>query len=393
MSAHAHPSTTLLLTLGATLLVGLLVQLIGRRIKLPRVTLLLLAGVAIGPAGFDLLPAETQAWFPPLANVALVMVGFLLGSEFALGRLQQRWKEVGWVALSVTVATALSVGLGLWWLGADPRLAIVLAAIAPATDPAAVLDVVKESRADGPLTRVLLGVVAIDDFFGLLLFSVLFAFAGGAEVPLSETLATGAWEVGGSVALGIALGVPMAFLSGRLSPGEPTREEALGMVLVCCGLAQLAGVSFLMAAMVMGTVVVNLADHHERAFHEIEAIEDPFLVLFFVLSGASLEIDALSQVGWIAVAYVGLRLVGRLVGGTLGGGFAHLDRQRRAWAGPALLPQAGVALGLSLIVQERLPELSACLPVVLVATVLFEVVGPLVTRIALTKVGEVPGPR
>jgi len=381
------------ITIGALLLVGLLADAIGSRTRLPRVTLLLLIGLAIGPAGLDLLPEEREVWFPTLADIALLMVGFLLGGEFSLSSLRERGKAVLLVSLAVTVGTALAVAAGLLALGIDLPVALLLAAIAPATAPAACMDVIKEMGARGPFAKLLLGVVAVDDVWGLMLFSIALAYAGAATGAggEGEVLLHGLWELGGAAALGIALGVPMALVTGRIRSGEPTREEALGMVLLCGGLALWMDVSFLLASVVMGAVVVNLAKHHERPFHEIEDIERPFLVLFFVLSGASLHLDALATIGWLGVAYILLRVVGRLVGGWLGAAAAGLPGIARRWMGPALLPQAGVALGMALVAASRIPEVASVLPVIVLSTVIFELVGPVLTRAALRRVEAASG--
>ena len=185
------------------------------------------------------------------------------------------------------------------------------------------------------------------------------------------------------------LGVPLALLTGRVRPGEPTLAEALGAVLLCGGMAIGLGVSFLLASMVMGAVVANFASHHRRPFHAIEGIEWPFMILFFILAGASFRLEGLGAVGGLAAAYVVLRSVGRAAGGWLGALLSGGDAVWRRWMGLALLPQAGVALGMALVVSQRLPELGrAIVPAVVATTVLFELVGPVLTRRALLRSGE-----
>jgi Kef-type K+ transport system membrane component KefB len=163
------------------------------------------------------------------------------------------------------------------------------------------------------------------------------------------------------------------------------------MVFLCGGLALWLEVSFILAAMVMGAVVTNLAHHHNRPFHAIEGIEWPFLVLFFVLAGASLDLDALWLTGPVLLGYVVLRVLGRLLGAWLGGALCQDDPAQRWWMGLAMLPQAGVALGMALLAVQRLPAWGEIiLPVVVGATVVFEIIGPLLTRLALRRVGEAP---
>jgi DNA ligase D-like protein (predicted 3'-phosphoesterase) len=158
-------------------------------------------------------------------------------------------------------------------------------------------------------------------------------------------------------------------------------------VLLCAGLGLALGVSFLIAAVTMGVVVANLAAHHTRPFHEIEGIEWPFLVVFFVLAGASLELEALEAVSLLAAGYIVLRTLGKILGSWIGGILAGLPALERRWLGFGMLPQAGVALGLALLVEERFPEIGVdVLPIVVVSTVFFELVGPVLTRMAVQQV-------
>jgi len=382
-----------LIAIGAFMLAGLVTDIVGRYTPLPRVTLLLLLGVAIGPTGVDILPAGSKDWFPVLTDIALVMVGFLLGGALTRADLRRHGRTVVWLSVGVVVVTAFTVLVGLLAIGVALDLALLLAAIATATAPAATVDVAEELNARGPFTTVLLGIVAADDAWGLITFSLLLAAAQmGNGAGGWEALAYGGYDIGGAVLLGLVLGVPMAYLTGRIRPGEPTTVEALGIVLLCGGLALWLEVSFLLAAMVLGATVANLAKHHTRPFHAIKDIEWPFLVIFFLLSGASLELEALLGIGGIGAAYVVLRVIGRLLGARWGGRLARADRPVRQWMGLALLPQAGVALGMALVAAERFPHLRQTLITIVVgATVVFEIIGPIATRFVLRRVGEVPG--
>lgn len=387
-------TSAVLITLGCLFLLGLATQIVGRRAAVPRVTLLLLLGVAIGPSGLDLLPDLGRDWFPVITIMALSMVGFLLGGAFTRDMLREQGREIVVLSIAVMLGTATVVFGGLWIFGVPLVVALLLGAIGTATAPAASADVVGESGARGPFASKLLGIVAVDDLWGLVLFSLILAglpLVTGVGDPL-ESLGRGAWEIVGAVGIGAALGFPMAYLTGRLKPGEPTQIEALGLVLLCGGVSLLLDVSYLLAAMTMGFVVTNRARHHTRPFHEIEGIDWPFMMLFFLLAGASLEVASLVEVGLLGGGYVGLRIAGRLLGAWLGGKLADSQPSVRRWMGLALLPQAGVAIGMTLIAIERHPELrDTLLPIVIGSTVLFEILGPLLTRFTLKKAGEVPG--
>ncbi|RMB11974.1 cation:proton antiporter [Eilatimonas milleporae] len=398
---------TTLLAFGGLLIVGLAADAIGRRTRLPRVTLLILFGLAAGPAGFDLLPDSVRGAYGLLTTVALTMVAFLLGGRLSARTLGSHGRDILIVSAVVTVATAAIVGGGLILAGTPLAMALLLGGIATATDPAATQDVVRQTGAKGPFTDTLLGIVALDDVWGVILFSLLLAAARtlspeigpeiGPEIAVTTAgdgsgwrlLAHGLWEVGGAVLAGSAVGLPGAYLTGRIRRGEPMLLEALGLVFLCAGLATWLGVSFLLTGMVAGSLIVNLARHHNRPFHAIERIEWPFMVLFFILAGAALHPDSLLKTGLFGAAFILLRMAARLLGGWLGGTVAGVGGPHRLWIGAALFPQAGVALGMALVAGEHMPDLAeTLLPLTIGATIIFELVGPLMTQRALGRVGE-----
>ena len=379
-----------LVTLGGLLLLGLLTDVLGQKTPLPRVTFLLIFGIIIGPEVLDILPDLSNDWYPTVTDIALVMVGFLLGEKLTISALREHGRLVLWISVVAVVMTTLVTLGGLALIGEPIVIALLLAGIASATDPAATTDVIREVRAKGRFSQVLEGIVAIDDAWGLLSFSFMLTVAQiiSGEGSGIESLLTGVWEIGGALLIGIGLGFPLAFLSGRIKPGERTLAEALGAVFLCGGIAIWLEVSFLMAAMIMGVVVANFGREH-RPFHAIEGIEWPFMILFFLLAGASLEIDALLKIGVVGAGYVVFRVIGRILGGAAGGWASHADKPMRKWIGPSMMPQAGVALGMALVAAQRIPDAAdIILPVVIASTVLFEIFGPIATRFALIRVGE-----
>lgn len=388
-------ATEVLIGLGSLFIGGSIAEFVSRFTRLPRVTLYLILGFAAGPAGLDLLPGPAEDWFPLVSTVALVMVGFLLGGGLTLEEFRDHGREVVVISVAVVLVTALLVLLGLLAFGVPAPIALALAAIAPATAPATTADVVRESRAHGRFLKTLLGIVAVDDAWGLILFSLILAFVpivtgSSAGSGSLDALMSGGWDVLGAVLVGIALGLPMAYLTGRIRPGEPTLTEALGIVLLCGGISLWLGVSYLLSSIVLGAVVVNRARHHRRPFRAIEGIEGPFVILFFILAGATLRPHALISVGLLGFGYVALRIAGKGLGAWLGSALARSERPVRTWMGLALLPQAGVAMGMSLVVVQQHPDLQdSVLPVVIGSTVLFELVGPILTKVALARAGEV----
>lgn len=375
-----------LVTLGALFLSGLAADHVGRLTRLPRVTLLLLLGLLVGQSGLNLLPAGSEDWFEPISVVALTMVAFLLGGDLTRENLASHGRAIFAISISIVIGTTLVVWGGLTALGLDPGLALLMGAIATATAPAAIADVIHQSGIRNGFTETISGIVAIDDIWGLITFSVCLALVQDAQ-DWSGLIMTAGHDIGGAVLLGVVVGLPAAYLSGRLKQGEPLQTEAFGIVFLTAGLSIWLEVSFLIAGMTAGMLIANLARHHEYAFNEIERIELPFMLLFFLLAGAELDLGALLSLGWLTVAYVGLRIAARLVSGEIGARLGGVPRNQTSLFGPALLPQAGVAVGMALVAAETLPQWSTIIiPLTIAATIVFEIVGPPFTLSAILRV-------
>lgn len=380
-----------LITLGAILLGGLVTDLLGKKTFLPRVTLLLLFGMLLGEEMLDLIPDFLTLRFELVADMALLMIGFLLGGKLTSDTLRSSGKIIVFVSISAAAVTSLFVTAGLMLAGSAAGTAVLLGCIASATAPAATVDTVLESGKDTRFTRILLSIVALDDAWALILFS--------SGIAIVSALTTGSpgidpfmivlKDIGGAALLGLCIGLPAAYLTGRIRPGQPMLTEALGLVFLCGGLALYLEVSFLISAMVMGAVIARFAVHHEYPFHAIEGIEWPFMVVFFVLAGASLELGAMEHIGLTGSVYIACRILGKISGAALGGRIAGIKDGSKQWLGAALLPQAGAAIGMALVASSFFPEYkTTVLPLVIATTVFFEIIGPLFTRTAIRRSGE-----
>ncbi|MEW9920943.1 cation:proton antiporter [Marimonas sp. MJW-29] len=373
-----------LLTLGALFSVGLLADQVGRRTRVPRVTLLLLCGLAAGWGG--LLPDRISSLTDTIMVAALTFVSFLLGGSLKLDSLKAHGIEIIVVSVSIVLVTLALVTLGLTALGTDPALALVLASIATATAPAATLDVIRQSGIDNDFTRSVKGIVAIDDAWGLITFSLCLSVALQMSGSDNGAGVSAFAEIGGALLLGLAIGLPAAFLTGRIEEGEPLEVEALAIAFLTAGLALWLHVSFLIAGMCVGALIANFARHHNRAFHEIEHIQWPFMILFFILAGASLHLPSVMALGAIGAAFIMLRTVARLLGGWLGSALARSAPEHRNLFGVALLPQAGVAIGMALLAGQALPDWKDEIMILTVgATVVFELLGPFCTMWAVRR--------
>lgn len=387
LPTESTQATLNIILLGAILSASIFADTLSRRTAIPRISILMLVGIGIacvqqvwiGDRNSDVLGGLSE----PLIQLALVMVAFLLGSELKVDRLRSTGPLILIISLFVIIGGGIVVGAGLLVLGFPLVVAVSLAAISVATDPAAVSESVRDSRRTGLLPGVLLGIVAIDDGWGIVVFGLSMAVLGwvvGSDGQLA--LLHALWELGGAVLIGVAIGLPAAWLTGRLKPGEPTQVEAIALILLLAGLSSLLGVSALLGSMIAGCLVANLSNHHTRSFREIEHIEWPFLVFFFVLSGASIDLYKVNDALLLTLAYLFLRLTGRVLGGYLAVMFTRAKHEPMPRnIGLALTPQAGVAIGMALLAAERFPEFrDSILPVVVASTIIFELVGPVLVK-------------
>ena len=382
----------ILITFGGLFIIGLIADLIGRHTPLPRVTLLIVTGFIIGPSILNWLPSFAADWFPILTNIALAMIGFILGQNLTKKKFSKMGRPIFGISIGVMIMTSLLMFVGLYALGVPVELAIILAGIAPATAPAPVVDVTSQLNARGPFTDTLLGIVALDDAWGLLLFSFLLVIASLAvgNDDVMTSLNEGLWEIFGAILLGALLGFPMAYLTSHIYPGKSSQAEVMGLVLLCAGLAEWIGASYILTAMVMGTIVANYSKlHKHRPFNEIESMQWPLLILFFLLAGAELNLEALLEVGLIGFAYIVLRVLGRITGSFLGAKWARCQQEQYQWMGLAMLPHAGIPIGMALLAIHHFPELKdSLLAVILGSSIVFELVGPAVTRMMIIHSGE-----
>lgn len=384
----------ILLGLGGILLLGMTTDFIGRKTPLPRVTLLLLFGVLMGDEGFQLIPAVISQQFEFFSTIALLVIGFLLGGQFDLKNLKVNSKPMFWVSACAALFTVILVFAGMQFTALPISVVVVLACIASATAPAPIVDIILETKDNSAFSRLLLQITAIDDVWAMILFSMAISFAlvdvnyANAIAPFIE----GVVHIVGAVFLGVFIGLPASVLTGRIKPGQPTLVETLGLVLFSGGLAIYLDVSFLITVMVLGATIANIAQHHEYPFHEIENIEWPFMVIFFVLAGASLKFELLNGTLYILIAYVVLRIFGKCLGAYVGALLSQADVATKSWMGLALLPQAGVEIGMALIAANQFPQhAQAILSIVITATVFFEIVGPPLSKLAINRAQKLNG--
>lgn len=378
--------------LGLFLMFGGSAYTLARTLKLPRVTLLVISGLIIGPSVLDLVPEAIVELFPTMSYIALSMIAFRLGDAFVDFDLVKEGPRVLVMSLSKTIVAAGLVFTIAYVIRGDLVLALLLAGLAPASAPAATLDVISETKAKGPLTSTIVSVLAIDNVLGVTLFTILLIVAeivAGKGEPTQELL-SGIWEIGGAIGLGLIIGWLMARLAGRLRVGKVSLLQITGFVFLCAGLAYQIHASYLLACILLGaTVAKNRAQPKKNIFSTVEDISEPFLVIFFLLAGCELDLSAIKALGLIGIAYVLARCIGFIIGGGLAARVVNAEPAVQENIGWSLFPQAGVALGLAVMTLERFPEIGPLLVSIIVSTtVVFELFGPTVTRWRLSKAKE-----
>ena len=364
-----------------------------KKIKLPNVTGYLVAGLILGPSVLGILSEDFLGAISVISDCALGFIAFSIGNEFKISF----FKRVGVTPIIIAVLESLfavaAVAAVLIPVTGNARFSLVLSSIAAATAPAATIMVIKQYRAKGPVTETLLSVVALDDATALIMYSVATAIAGalsGRAASAGELILPPVKEIFGALAAGAALGfvflIPLKFFK---KDGNRTALE-VGFIFLGLGVSQLFGLSSLLLCMALGAIIANFSPDVGKLMDISDRITPPVFILFFVASGAGLNIKVLPTVGLAGAIYIVLRVIGKIIGSALGAARGKADKNIRKYLGPALMPQAGVAIGLSLAAGSAFPEYAAQIrAVILCATLIYELVGPGVAKTCLKKAGEI----
>ncbi len=383
-----------LLGVGICMAAGLLFNRIVKKIGLPNVTGYLVAGLLIGPCCLRILDKECVESMSVLSTVALGFIAFSIGGEFKLSHIRQIGKSVITITFLQALMATLLVDVVLIIAGFPLPVCLTLGAVATATAPAATLMVVRQYKARGPVTSILLPVVALDDAIGLMVFSISLAVAkvlvAGTALSVQSMLVEPLIEIVGSLAVGGALGLILTFCMRFFHSKANRLMVALASVLLGAALADLLGLSSLLLCMSIGAIMANFYNDCDGLLASTDEWTPALFMLFFVLSGAELDLTIVPTVGLMGVLYIVVRAAGKYFGAWLGSTLEHRDTNIRKYLGLTLLPQAGVAIGMAQIVIRALPEYGTHIQaVVLCATLVYELVGPLITKAALTKAGEI----
>lgn len=407
--------STILISLSLALIFGLVMSRAAKLFNLPAVTSYLIGGLLLGPyaigafgipgIGFN-SPEDLNA-LAIVTQVALGFIAFLIGNEFRVKDLKVMGRQAIIVGIAQAVITTLIVDAGIIVLHfAFPELislssAIVLGAIAAATAPAATLMVVKQYKAKGPLTKLLLMVVAIDDAVGLIVFALSFGIATALEsgaISLVSVLVEPILEILLSVILGAVLGWALNAMEIYFHSRSKRLSVAVAFVILTVGVASLefeiagvkCGFSLLLACMILGAVFCNICEASEELMDRTDRWSSPVNILFFVLSGAELDLKIIANpmVLIIGLVYIALRSFGKIFGAFISAKATNCSKEIQEHLGITLLPQAGVALGMALQ-ATALNNGAVVRNVILFSVLVYELVGPNLTKRSLVKAGEI----
>lgn len=382
----------------ATMLAGaLLLASLIKKIEFPAVTAYMLLGILIGPHLLNFVDEQIYALSNPISLFALGTIAFMLGEELSVEKLRRVGKSILWISIFETIGVCVLVTAAIYFILGQPfYIAILLGAIASATDPAATMLVVKEYRAKGTFTNTLLGIVAIDDAWGIIIFAVCLSIAELSYMPdaythlLSYETVHPILEIPSSIILGGAAAVVLSRASRYVEGSANLLVLVLSAIFFVIGVSAWLDLSVLLSNVALGATLVNIDRRATALFDTLRDICIPIYIMFFVLAGAHFDIGAFMQMGGIGVVYITFRILGKVLSAPPGGYIAGAESNVKKYLGLALLPQAGVALGMALVAKQVFPEAADIFFTVAVATtVVFEIIGPLCTKYALSKAGEI----
>ena len=408
-------TASIFLSLSIALLAGLLLSRLAKIVKLPAVTAYLISGVLIGPfvlgalniPGIGIISEQIEG-FGLISDLALGFIAFSMGNEFRLSQLKKIGKQATVIGVLQALITTVVVDIALIALHfAMPNTlsipaAIVLASVATATAPAATLMVVKQYKAKGPVTDVLLPVVALDDAVGLVVFAISFGIArsmGTAGVSPLAIILEPLIEIVLSLLLGFVMGLLFTLCEKYFHSRSKRMAVSVTFVMMTVAISSLkfevGGIhiafSSLLACMMLGTVFCNICEVSEELMDRADRWTTPVLILFFVISGAELDLSVFAQwtVVVVGIVYIFARSLGKYYGANIRARMTKSDPNIIKYLGITLLPQAGVALGMAIKAIELGPDGAIVRNITLFAVLIYEIVGPFLTKIALTKAGDI----
>jgi Kef-type K+ transport system membrane component KefB len=402
-----HLPLSYLLVVGMITLAGVYMGKTMKYLRLPSIIGFMLVGVLLGPSLAGLLAEEVQSRLSFITEMALGFVAVSIGLELIFAALKQQGPAIILIIFSESLLAFVLVTAGIFLLTRDLSLALLFGAIAPASAPAGTVAVIQEYRARGSLTKALYAVVGFDDGLGIIIFgfasaiarSLLAAETGAGGLSIPAQLAAPLAEIGLSLLVGVLAALFFCLLARRQTHSRDVFILIFAVVLISTGISAQLRLSYILTNMVMGIVIVNTQRHAliQMIRDELTEFMPLLFILFFVLAGANLHVAALPALGLLGVVYVLCRSAGLMGGAWLGAVVGRAETKIRRYLGMGILSQAGVAIGLALIVKQEYASLGAhgawigttVITSITATCILFELIGPILTKIGLEKSGEI----
>ena len=364
-----------------------------KKIKLPNVTGYLLAGLILGPSILGLLSDDFIDTTSIISDCALGFIAFSIGNEFKISYIKRVGATPIVIAILESLFAVVFVAAVLIPVTGDIQFSLVLSSIAAATAPAATIMVIKQYKAKGPVSETLLSVVALDDATALIMYSIATAAAGlfaSKEASVKDLVLSPMIEIFGALIVGAILGFVFLIPLKYFKKDSNRMALIVAFIFIGLGVSDLCGFSSLLLCMALGAIIANYSPDVNKLMDLSDKITPPIFVLFFVSSGAALNIKVLPTVGVAGAIYIIFRVLGKMFGSTLGAIVCKAETNIKKYLGPALIPQAGVAIGLSLAAGKAYPEYAAQIrAIILSGTLIYELIGPGVTKVCLKKAGEI----
>ncbi len=384
-----------LIAVGIILLFGGIGGYIANRLYLPAVTGYIIFGLILGPSFLNLLTETQIDSFAPFNSFALGIIAITIGFELKYDKLYTLKNQLLKSFVVESLFTVTITTLTVYLLGLDIRLAILLGILSMTTSPTGVLAVLKEQkeRATGVFPRLMISELAMDNLLSIVLFGFATSIIQSLEsiersFGVAEFMVV-AGELFLAIAIGVIAGILMSFLAPRTDNEAKVLIALIGMIALTTGIAEFYDLSPILLNISTGATIANLSIKRDWVFKVLEGIELPIFVAFLTLAGAKLNLGLLPEVGVIGLGYIAARSAGKIMGARIGCHLAGFDKCTKDNLGYALMPQAGVAIGLSIVAEQRLDiDVGVVTTVILAAVIVFEIIGPLLVKLALKNIEE-----
>ncbi len=392
----------ILFFIGIAILSGFIGGKLSNRLKLPGVVGFLIAGLIMGSSVLHIFSLKLLDEIAIFNDLALGIVAFIIGSEMRMSNLRKMGKGIIAIIFSESFGAFFLVALGVYFLTHKLYMALIFGAMAPASAPAGTAVVLQEYKAKGPLTNALYAVVGLDDGLAIMIYAFAAAVSKllltGGTISFLSVLKGPLIEILGAIVLGSLIGILLGYFMRKLHRRNDALAVSLGAILVCTALAKYFHLSFILANLSLGMAFANLFLFASRRTYEaIQSITLPIYIIFFVIAGAHLQINLLPSMGFLGIIYIVARSLGLIGGASFGATATKQSSILRKYLGFGILSQAGVAIGLAILVtREFVPlgdagrDLSVLvINTIAATTIIFEIIGPIATKFIITKAGEI----